>query len=1125
MTFPLDIRTEINLGGAWTDISPDVYQRDTKQITRGVPDQASAADPSSLTLTLNNRDGKYSPRNAESPLFGLIGRNTPLRVSLPAEGDDNYLQLDGATGNYVSTPDTASLDIVGDLDVRAEIAPDWYGPSNQILLCKWDRPSNNESWMLQLANDAGFGRVYFRFSTTGEVSGERFFSQPLPQLPARAAIRATLDVDNGAGGNTVTFYWAESLDAPDGWTLIGHPVVLNDGITTPPYSSAAELRIGSTDLRGGVAAPRYPLNGRGYRFEVRNGINGSVVASPDFRALAPGSSTLTDSKGLVWTLKGAAEVRDREDRFCGEVSTWPNRWSVDDADRYVPITANGLLRRLGQGAKALDSTLRRRIPSGAPTAYWPMEEAQDAVQAFSPIPGVSPASVSGVEWASDSSLPSSAALPKLTETSALSASVPAATPGAWQVEFVYNANDNGPATDAQIISYAVLGSAVKRWVIEMRMGIATISGYSSESIVIANRVAYYTVRVGADVFHGWNRLRFWATDLAGGGFQWRISWQDVGGDSGNYSGVNATGSCGYVSHISAAWPAALADWSVGHLTVLPTANNPLMDGSDDAFLGEDAWARLSRLAREEGFNFTRTPGALDVERVGYQRSDALLNLFEDASDADGGLLTEDMSRIGLHYRDRSSMYSQTPLIEISYNEPGLGPDIEPVDDDTAIRNDVTVSRDGGSSGRAVLEDGPLSIQPAPVGIGKYDASYTLCLADDKQTSPLAYWRLHQGTADGARYPQITFLLHKPGAEWLIPLVRKLREGDKIRITDMPKWVSADDVELIVMGWSETLDLYAWTVTLNCVPSGPWDTAVTDHALYGIADTDGSILTASATATDTTLSVRTLDGPTWADDAGTLPYYVRVAGEVMQVTAISNSVADTFTRTVATGWGSADTGQAWTNTGGSSSDYSVSSGTGKASCGARNSSRFTTLNGVSLADTEVVTTISAPVVATGSTISAGLRLRSVDTNNYYYVESVRGTNGRITLQLVSRVAAVSTVIAGPVDRGAYSAGEAWTMRARLVGSSLSAKLWRAVEPEPYAWDLTAVDTSLTAAGPIGTRSILATSNTNTLPVAISFDDFQVVDTQTFTVTRSVNGVVKAQPQGTAVNVETPAITSL
>jgi hypothetical protein len=80
-------------------------------------------------------------------------------------------------------------------------------------------------------------------------------------------------------------------------------------------------------------------------------------------------------------------------------------------------------------------------------------------------------------------------------------------------------------------------------------------------------------------------------------------------------------------------------------------------------------------------------------------------------------------------------------------------------------------------------------------------------------------------------------------------------------------------------------------------------------------------------------------------------------------------------------------------------------------------------------------------------------------------------------------------------------------------------------EPAAWQLEVTDTDLTAAGSIGFRSLVGNSSTQTLPVTISADNFMELGTQQFTVTRSVNGVVKSQVAGEAVALADPAITSL
>jgi hypothetical protein len=99
--------------GVWTDITSDVYQRDALTITRGRSDEQTQASPQRMSFTIENRDGKYSPRNPLSPLFGKIGRNTPVRCTidsgaftrfygeisgLPPRWDeahaDNYIQVE-----------------------------------------------------------------------------------------------------------------------------------------------------------------------------------------------------------------------------------------------------------------------------------------------------------------------------------------------------------------------------------------------------------------------------------------------------------------------------------------------------------------------------------------------------------------------------------------------------------------------------------------------------------------------------------------------------------------------------------------------------------------------------------------------------------------------------------------------------------------------------------------------------------------------------------------------------------------------------------------------------------------------------------------------------------------------
>lgn len=1092
---PLGLRIEIRTGMVWTDITARCKTSDPIVHARGIRNKGTSADPASVPLKVDNKDGAFSPRNPMSPYYDQFGLNTPVRLWIP--GGAHFLDLDGNPANYASTPDTAALDITGDLDVRWEGEANWYGPGAQFLIGKWGE-SGQKSYHLRLQD----GALVLHLGRDGIVGPTGSWS--LPALPERAALRGTI-----ADGTTIRLYWAPGMAGP--WTQIGDDMTLSSPLTGGIFSGSAPLAI--TPSQDDEAATRRALDGKVYAAEVRDGIGGTIVASPNFEAQPVGTASFVDSAGLSWSYSGAATVADRQDVFIGEISSWPQRWVPSEEAVWTPVQASGILRRLGQGAKPLDSTLRRRIPSGSPYAYWTFEEGQNASRAYSPITGVQPAAVTGLEWAAVDTLPSSKPLPRLTSAATLSAIVPDHDPaGQWQVEFVYNADDKAPASNTEIISISTTGT-VRRWSLNLRNGAGWIFGYDASGTAIVDQ----GVALGGDVFHGWVRMRFYVTEDAGT-VTWNLFFQDVGGDAGGISRTVA-GTTGMVTAITADWGAATEGWSIGHLSVLPDAASALYTGSDRAYSGETAWDRLRRLAGEEGVPIARVPGELAPERVGPQRVARLLELFQAAADADGGLLLEDRTRLGLVYRDRSSMYTQEPALTLVYKQPPLAPPLEPDDDADVTRNDRTVKRDGGSEARAVLREGRLSIQDPPDGIGLYDDSVTLSLNSDTQMEPIAYWLLHLGTYDGARYPSVTIKLHR--APDAIPAVLAMREGDLIRISGLPGFVAYGDVDLIVTGWSETLLPRTWVRTFTCEPGGPWNTAVVDHPVYAKAGTDGTSLVSAVDATATALDV-TNAGADWTTDPAETPIPITVGGETMSVTTVTQH-GDTFTRTVSGGWGTSATGIAWTTSGGSSSDYSVDGAAGKHVLNSVNVSRRATAAAIS-PDFDMSVDITPSAVATGGFYAGSLLTRSTDSNNMYMARLAFETTGTVTLSLRKRVGGTETQLSTFSTGITYTAGAKLRLRFQGAGSALLARTWLASTSEPDVWQVTATDTSLTTAGQFGMRSITASGNTNTGPT-ISFDNLTIVGRQRFTVARSVNGVIKSHATGAPASLAYPAVAPL
>ncbi|PSK47981.1 hypothetical protein B0E38_06458 [Streptomyces sp. 111WW2] len=1102
MDFPLDLLTELHIDRVWTKVP--TYERDAVELDYGRPDRSTTTDPGSLAITVNNRDGAYSPRNPMSPYFGKIGRNTRVRLSLP--GEESYLELDGDPTAYASTPDTAALDLTMDLDLRWEGETDWYATAGQVLVGKWSSEPGQRSYCMRLER----GLLFFHGGRDG-VSGP-FQGWVLPALPRRAAVRVTL-----TGGLTVRHYWAETMDGP--WTQIGTDTDLASPLTTGLFMGTAPLLIAPSQYDSDPARP--PVTGRVYRAEVR-GASSTVVASPDFRAQAAGAPGFTDSAGRAWTLTGTAEIRDRHDLFIGEVSEWPQHWTPDGADAWVPLVASGILRRLGQGKKALQSSLRRRIPGYGPMAYWPMEEGEQATKAYSPVPGIDPLTFTVANWAADSSLPSSGPLPTIGSQSGNPSHMYGAVRNyswaslpAWSVNWMYRMPQTPAARQTFMLIYST--GTVRDWYIQSGPDGSRIGGYDRDGNALVDQL----IATGTDIFGDWVMARF-AVEQVGSNVRYSIVWSDINGSAGFYQNTVAgvTGRPTGVSSPPGGYSENLQGMAIGHISVWDVFDTAAYDNAVSGWSGETAWARMRRLSDEEGLPLSAVLADQAPELVGPQTTETLLKLLQEAADADSGLLLEDRSRLGLVYRQRASMYSQTPRLILSYDKaPGLAAPLEPVDDDTAVRNDRTVKRAGGAEARAVLEEGPLSVQDPPDGIGRYDDSVTLSLHEDEQAEPIAYWRLWLGTQDAPRYPTAKILLHK--APGLIPAVLALTEGDLVRITDLPPWVGFGHADLIVDGVHHEMRLMQWTVTLTCQPAEPWQVGVVGDTDLGRVDTDGSVLAAAVDSDDTTISVTALDGQSWTTDPAAMPFDLRVGGEVMRVTACLPKVVDTFGRTTSNGWGTASSGLAWTSNGGSSADYSVTSGTGRISNATAGTRRIMSLP-VALADVTTTITWAMPTVPSGDSGYVMLAARYSDPDNQYFARVQVTSGGAATLTLRKRVAGTETQLASLALGWSVTAGTRYRLRLSVAGTSLTAKAWRESDTEPATWQLTATDSSLTGPAAVAVWSLVGSGLS--LPFVVTFDDVQTGG-QLATVERSINGVTKSHTAGTDVRLATPAIVAL
>ncbi len=84
---------ELFYDGVWNDITDDLG-------SEGFTVVRNVRDAQSMTLSLANSTGTYSPRNPRSPLYGKIGRNTPIRAGVDMTGSDRRYLFWGVVASW-----------------------------------------------------------------------------------------------------------------------------------------------------------------------------------------------------------------------------------------------------------------------------------------------------------------------------------------------------------------------------------------------------------------------------------------------------------------------------------------------------------------------------------------------------------------------------------------------------------------------------------------------------------------------------------------------------------------------------------------------------------------------------------------------------------------------------------------------------------------------------------------------------------------------------------------------------------------------------------------------------------------------------------------------------------------
>lgn len=597
---------------------------------------------------------------------------------------------------------------------------------------------------------------------------------------------------------------------------------------------------------------------------------------------------------------------DSDVRFYGEVASWDPDHTADynaatgKGDAWTNITANGILRRLGQGEQPLRTPLTRAMIGETEgdfraIAHWAMEDEQEASSFASLLPGQPAATFSGdVDPAVYAGFAGSLPLPMLVNGS-ITAALPAYTQtGIWQLQHTFMI----PSTfsgDVDLVTIEMVpGNTVTRAVLSYV--------HSGPNLRLTTYNAAGAVMDTDDRFTSWSYdtpyLAAWTDNVQGGDhlIRWSI-WDATGTQVTGITSVPdgpGAGTTGMPASITARATSATSNWSFGQVAlytddVLSAPSIGPNAQASQGYAGETAAARLTRLCKEEGIPLT-VDGS-ESNAMGVQPSETLTTLFAEVERTDDGNLYEPRDDYGLIYRTGSAQYNRPVVLTLDWSTNEVAPPLRQVLDDTSSRNDITVKRRNGSSARAVLESGALSVQAPPDGIGRYDTQVDVNTSGDDVLPHHAWWHLHKGTVDDPRYQSITVDLDAKPA--LAADASAVDIGDVIEIVNLPAEGGFTSARMLVVGYTETIGSHRRLVTYWGPPASMYDVGVysTDPAgTVARYDSRDTTLLAAVDSDDTTWLAGVERGKRWittAGQPGQFPVPILAGGLPYSCTAISH----------------------------------------------------------------------------------------------------------------------------------------------------------------------------------------------------------------------------------------------
>lgn len=763
MAVPFDVRVEVAfptspnaVTPSWTDVTSYVLATASRPMTinRGRQDQFSDVSPSTLSLVLDNVDGRFTAGYVSGAYYPGVKKGRRIRVST------RYPTAAVTAGNFL-TANNASF----------------------------------ETDVTGVVNGFGYAVATFAQSASNPQFGTKscLITWPTCSTPGSVGL---VQCDGLTIGRTYTF--SVYVNVPAGSPDVA-AVVLFAALGTFTSVKSANTRISVTWV---ASATTHFV-----------GVN-TVAATAGNQCYMDGLQLDEGSAVGTFTTAAAPILY----RFDGYVDQWPIEWAGGmKAYAEAQITATDRLARLGRRTE-MRSIVEMEAALDLAVGEWPLGDEAGSLFAGetsgnneTPLAVLQQGAGGTLAFGGGTGSPTdSLTAPILTSVDASNGKYLGASMANGYGGFI----NSGLSLEVGFLSILNRAQLIAAWEdtgnSRMELSISAAGKLVGQSFSYLGTVTDYTLTSAATVTDNVTHHAVLTHSASGGTItvNMYLDGTNVGSTSFAfplllntakvYAGGRGDSRCfhGTLNHV-AVYASALSAARVTQHALSRTTG----------FANESSNARISRLASYAGVATADMALETGVSTSLVQQDttgNAPLDMIHTVEHTENGLVF--MSGAGkLTFHARSHRYNQSAAFTLDASADELEPDLRFIEDDFGLANDVTVTRTTGTVSRAVNAASVTEYDLYRVAIDSVSTS-------DNEAVSAANWRVNNYGTPQRRCPSVGVDLAQQPAK--IPTIAGADLGSKFTLTNLPSQAPAATADLNIEGYTESLGLDIWKIVFN-----------------------------------------------------------------------------------------------------------------------------------------------------------------------------------------------------------------------------------------------------------------------------------------------------------------------